>query len=127
MAKQLLIIIIAFLIWSVCLSGCIDNENKKPTTPFANFNYEPSDPWIFHLIYFKSTSYDPDGNIVNWTWDFGDGNISYLENTTHQYSNNGTYTVGLTIIDNNNAKDYVEQNIIIDIFPFGLSLFFNKS
>lgn len=36
----------------------------------------------------------------NYTWDFGDGNSSYDKNVTHNYSNNGTYTVNLTVIDN---------------------------
>lgn len=36
----------------------------------------------------------------NYTWDFGDGNSSYGQNVTHNYSNNGTYTVNLTVKDN---------------------------
>ena len=35
------------------------------------------------------------GNPVAWTWDFGDGQISHLQNPTHQYTNPGTYTVSL--------------------------------
>jgi len=37
----------------------------------------------------------------NWTWDFGDGNISYDQNATHNYSSDGYYTVNLTVTDNN--------------------------
>lgn len=36
----------------------------------------------------------------NYTWDFGDGNSSYGQNVTHNYSLNGTYTVNLTVKDN---------------------------
>jgi PKD repeat protein len=37
----------------------------------------------------------------NWTWDFGDGAESHVQNATHNYSANGTYTVNLTVIDDN--------------------------
>jgi|GEM_PF-2115353 len=35
------------------------------------------------------------GGPVAWQWDFGDGNISNLQNPTHTYSSAGTYTVCL--------------------------------
>ncbi len=37
------------------------------------------------------------GALVGWFWDFGDGNISHQKTPLHQYANNGTYTVCLTI------------------------------
>ncbi len=39
----------------------------------------------------------------NWSWDFGDGNNSYEQNATHNYSSNGEYTVNLTVTDNNGS------------------------
>ena len=47
---------------------------EKPT---ANFTYYPINPIENELIYFTDTSNDSDGTIVNWSWDFGDENISY--------------------------------------------------
>ena len=32
---------------------------------------------------------------TSWTWDFGDGNQSSLQNPTHTYAASGTYTVKL--------------------------------
>jgi PKD repeat protein len=46
-----------------------------------------------------SDSYDPDGEIVSWKWDFGDGNTSSGVTTSHHYGDNGTYTVTLTVTD----------------------------
>ena len=58
------------------------------------------------IISFSSNgSYDPDGEIVNYTWDFGDGNISYLNDTTHIYSKPGNYTVSLRVLDNDNLSN----------------------
>lgn len=47
-----------------------------------------------------SSSSDPDGYITSYTWTFGDGNSATGETCTHSYSNEGTYTITLTVIDN---------------------------
>ena len=36
--------------------------------------------------------------VVEWYWDFGDGNTSNAANPTHTYTANGTYTACLTIV-----------------------------
>ena len=38
--------------------------------------------------------------ILQWSWDFGDGTTSDLQNPTHAYSVSGEYTVSLTVYDN---------------------------
>jgi len=57
------------------------------------------------IVFSSNGSYDPDGEIVNYTWDFGDGNISYLNDTAHIYSKPGSYTVSLRVIDNDNLSN----------------------
>jgi len=52
-----------------------------------------------------SKSYDPNGNITVWEWDFGDGNFGYGEITNHSYSMSGNYSVTLTVTDNLGAQD----------------------
>jgi len=37
--------------------------------------------------------------IINWYWNFGDGNLSAEQNPIHVYNEPGVYTVSLTIID----------------------------
>ncbi|MEA2055061.1 MAG: DUF1616 domain-containing protein [Candidatus Thermoplasmatota archaeon] len=49
--------------------------------PVANFTYNPCSPTTTDSITFIDTSFDSDGYIVNRSWDFGDGNRSYGENT----------------------------------------------
>ncbi len=81
--------------------------------PNANFTFSPDNPSTHDLIQFSDISLDPDGTIVSWHWDFGDGNTSTDQNSTHQYGDNGTYTVKLEVVDNDGATNFTEQNITI--------------
>src|SRR5699024_11017037 len=51
-----------------------------------------------------ANSSDPDGEIITFTWDFGDGSDSAAgETVTHAFAEAGTYTVTLTVTDNGEA------------------------
>lgn len=52
-----------------------------------------------------SNSYDADGNILSYEWNFGDGNISYGKTTTHTYSECRTYIAILTVTDDQGNSD----------------------
>lgn len=78
-------------------------ETNSP--PTASFTYAPQNPTIENLIQFTDTSTDPDGTVVSWSWNFGDGGTSTLQNPTHQYETAGTYTVTLTVEDNGGMTD----------------------
>ena len=52
-----------------------------------------------------TSSYDPDGSIVKFNWDFGDGYQSNEPSPAHIYADDGTYTVVLTVTDNQGATD----------------------
>jgi uncharacterized membrane protein len=47
----------------------------------------------------SSGSRDPDGSIVSYRWQFGDGKTGSRANPKHVYRKPGTYTVTLTVID----------------------------
>ncbi len=79
--------------------------------PIANFTYTPENPSNIVFIHFTDTSTDPDGTIVSWSWDFGDGINSTEQNPTHRYIHGGTYTVTLTVTDNNGAQDTILSSV----------------
>lgn len=56
-------------------------------------------------ISFEGTSsYDPDGNLLFYRWDFGDGTFAYGATLTHSYARPGVYTVKLTVTDNDGGE-----------------------
>ncbi len=52
-----------------------------------------------------SGSSDPDGSIVSYVWDFGDGSTGNGVAPSHTYATSGTFTVSLTVTDNAGATD----------------------
>jgi len=64
-----------------------------------------------------SGSYDTDGSIVSYDWDFGDGSTGTGEITTHAYSTEGTYTVTLTVTDNDSATG--NDTAVVTVNPPG--------
>lgn len=75
-----------------------------PRPPIPDFSYEPPYPNTGEMVTFNaSKSYDPDGGtIVSYAWDFGDGTPIVVENdpiTTHAYAAFGSFTVNLTVTD----------------------------
>jgi len=62
----------------------------------VDFYWEPEEPLTINIIHFYDSSSN-DAPIVSWLWDFGDGTTSDLQNPTHQYVDNGTYDVTLTV------------------------------
>ncbi len=57
------------------------------------------------VIFDGSNSTDPDplGRVVNWTWDFDNGDMGYGEVVAYKYFYRDTYVITLTVRDNNNA------------------------
>jgi len=92
----------------------VKNEVPANQPPMANFTYSPSSPTTYDAIQFTDTSTDPDGNVVSWNWLFGDDSYSELQNPQHQYSENMTYTVTLTVTDDQGATDEISYQITVE-------------
>lgn len=57
------------------------------------------------------------GTITSWSWNFGDGGVSALQNPTHAYANDNCFDVFLAIATNNGCTDNVIQNICVNELP----------
>lgn len=58
-----------------------------------------------------SSSYDEDGDIVQYNWDFGDGQMGSGVTVTHTYIASVNYAVTLTVVDELGASDSLTQYI----------------
>jgi len=82
-------------------------ENKPP---IAKFTYSPENPVVNERITFNaSDSFDPDGNITAYEWEFGDGANGTGETVNHSYSATGNYTVNLTVSDDKEAENSTSE------------------
>jgi len=88
-------------------------EERQP--PVARFTFSPSEPDVNEWITFDaSDSYAPDGRIVSYSWDFGDGATASSRTTQKRYSSEGTYTVRLTVTDNHGATDTTSRTVRVE-------------
>jgi PKD repeat protein len=71
--------------------------------PVANAGNDVSETVNTSIQFSGATSYDSDGSIVSYYWNFGDGNTGTGATPTHTYTSIGTYTVTLTVTDNDGA------------------------
>lgn len=81
-------------------------QNPNNTPPNCNFVIEPGTGGAFagNQILFQSTSNDPDGTIVRYEWDFGDGGREDKPDVIHVYAIAGTYTVTHVVTDDDGAQ-----------------------
>jgi PKD repeat protein len=66
------------------------------------------------LTFDGSGSYDPDGSITAYAWDFGDGTSASGPEVQHAYAQAGTYTVQLTVTDDGGLTGQAVQQVMIE-------------
>lgn len=80
---------------------------------FANFAFQHEPGCLPTKVSFIDLSQTCEGNIVSWSWNFGDGNTSTEQNPEHIYNADGYYTVQLIITDNFGGVTALEQEVVI--------------
>jgi len=88
--------------------------------PVANFNFDND---VFTVSFNGTLSYDRDGNIISYIWDFGDGFNSSEQNPTHSYDSDGTYIVNLSVIDDESLIGNVSKSVVVDLPAFPVADF----
>ncbi|HDO19657.1 MAG TPA: PKD domain-containing protein, partial [Thermoplasmatales archaeon] len=89
--------------------------------PVADFSWEPEVPKPSEEVTFDaSNSYDPDGTIVSYEWDWdNDGVYDEIHDNpiaTHSWSSQGDYIVTLRVTDNDGATDTTTKSIHVGGF-----------
>jgi len=83
--------------------GWDDWSNWANVPPVADAGPDQTATVWQEITFDGSGSYDPNGYIVSWYWDFGDLNTANGEIVYHRYDKSKTYTVTLQVTDNNGA------------------------
>lgn len=78
-------------------------------TPVANFSGSPLSGCSPLIVNFQDLS---TGNPTSWSWDFGNGNTSVLQNPTASYITPGTYTIRLTATNANGSNTITRTQYI---------------
>lgn len=61
-----------------------------------------------------SGSSDPDGSVTGWSWNWGDDTPNGSgSNASHAYASPGTYTVNLTVTDNQGGTGTTSRQVVI--------------
>jgi len=92
----------------VTVNNCTANQN-----PVANAGPDVTTNVSQNILFNGNNSYDPDGTIISYIWNFGDGNLSSGEIVNHAYLNAGIYNVTLIVTDNNGAQS--TDNAIVTV------------
>jgi PKD repeat protein/C1A family cysteine protease len=92
------------------------NFNDGNLPPVAQATGTPLSGTAPLTVFFSSTgSSDPDGSIVSYDWDFGDGTSATGATVTHTYLSAGNYGVTLTVTDNKTSTN--EAWLTVQVTP----------
>jgi len=82
--------------------------------PVAVFSVSPPNPAVGQTVLFDASgSYDSDGSILSYSWDFGDGRGASGSVVPHTYASGMTYFVRLTVTDDGGASHSATQPISV--------------
>jgi len=92
---------------AVVAAGGGGGENQPPV---AAFTYSCTD---LECTFNGSSSNDPDGSITAYAWNFGDGATASGATASHTYAAGDTYSVTLTVTDNEGATDAEVKSVTV--------------
>jgi PKD repeat protein len=84
----------------------------NPPPPTVSFTGSPTNGSAPLTVNFANTT-----GATNYSWSFGDGNVSVAANPSHTYTNVGSYTVKLTAIGAGGTNSLTRANYIVVTNP----------
>jgi PKD repeat protein len=89
--------------------------NQPPVALASIFPTNWTGPYT--LAFDGTASFDPDGEIVSYEWAFGDGGTSTDPSPSYGYVGPGSFTVSLTVTDDDGATATTFQDLTITGIP----------
>ena len=92
---------------------CVRVVNRAPR--IDRIQWTPAAPTDAEDVLLIASAHDPDGNIVQWFWDFGDGVVVTASGPTVRFPEDGRHTVAVTVQDDDGARsDPFSVEIVIE-------------
>jgi len=92
----------------------VEGSSSHSEPPEASFEYSPSEPGRGETVFFDaSLSRDPDGEIVAYDWDFGDGSAARGKTVEHVYETEGSFEVVLVVTDDEGSIAEKVRTIVV--------------
>ncbi len=88
------------------MTGCVLTGPRAEFTASPWFDYPP-----LEVAFDASASTSPNGEIVAYDWDFGDGATDEGRTVNHTFDEKGVYPVTLTVTDASNGVAQVTHNV----------------
>jgi len=85
-------------------------ENQAPTAVISRTGLDVA---LETITFDGRGSSDPDGNLANFEWNFGDGNTTTGPLVTHAFPSAGSYTVTLTVTDDKGATNSTDLTLTV--------------
>ncbi len=100
--------------------GCVDVFTTDAVVwPLPSVDFTPVDVCLDFSTEFSDQSTISNAftnnNLVDWEWDFGDGNGSNVQNPTHTYDNEGNYDANLIVTSGNGCVN--DETIQVTVHP----------
>jgi len=103
---------VVLLLFVAVLAAC--QPSQVNLHPVAEFTFSPDEEYAsVEVLFDASASADPDGHIVRYDWDFGDGETGRGVQVTHTYRDDGEYQVRLTVRDNRGAEGTASATVTV--------------
>jgi PKD repeat protein len=113
---QSIIVTLALLLLS--FAGTLPSAFAQTNAPpVANANGPYAGTAGTAIQFSAAGSSDPDGSIVSYSWQFGDGGTGAGQTAAHTYTQAGTYVATLTVVDNAGASASATANVVVAAAP----------
>lgn len=110
--RIVLIAVVAALGAALGFGGLVESCQPANKAPLARFSFSPKEPKVGDPVTFDgSASKDPDGKIISYLWDFGDGETAQEIIATHAFRKEGEYDVTLQVTDNRGANSQLTKTV----------------
>lgn len=100
--------------------GCTDTiTHTANLLPIVDFDIDLGDQFGCApvTVFFDNQSEINGATILNYLWNFGDGNTSFQQSPTHTFLEAGTYPISLTVFTSTDCKIVVTDGLELEVFP----------